>query len=188
MALLLRGMPHAFVLDIYCPFIFIYHHVKRNLSEHTHDFVQVTWWTSSNGNISLLLALCARNSLVTGEFPSERPNSPHKGQRHGALMFSLIYAWTNSWANHRDAGYLRRHCSHYGVTVMSDSVCQHSASLKLCWTLWGWETHITSVNKAQTLLVTITDLNPCCIIGTWTRRNKSLWNLNRNTIIFTQRK
>ena len=43
-------------------------------------------------------------------------NSPHKGQWRGALMFSLI--WTGGWANNRDAGDLRRHCSHYDVTVM----------------------------------------------------------------------
>ena len=29
--------------------------------------------TSSNVNISALLAICARNSPVTGEFPSQRP-------------------------------------------------------------------------------------------------------------------
>ena len=29
--------------------------------------------TSSNGNISALLALCAGNSSVTGEFPAQRP-------------------------------------------------------------------------------------------------------------------
>ena len=31
-------------------------------------------------------------------------NSPHKGQWRGALMFSLICAWTNGWANNREAG------------------------------------------------------------------------------------
>ena len=31
-------------------------------------------------------------------------NSPHKGQWRGALMFSLICAWTNGWANNRNAG------------------------------------------------------------------------------------
>ena len=35
-------------------------------------------------------------------------NSPHKGQWRGALMFSLICAWINGWANNREAGYLRR--------------------------------------------------------------------------------
>ena len=45
-------------------------------------------------------------------------NSPHKGQWRRDLMFSLIYAWTNGWINTRDAGDLRRHHAHYGVTVM----------------------------------------------------------------------
>ena len=45
-------------------------------------------------------------------------NFPHKGQWRGALMFSLIYAWTNSWANNGDAGDLRRHHAHYDVIVM----------------------------------------------------------------------
>ena len=38
-------------------------------------------------------------------------DSPHKGQWCGALMFSLICAWSNSWAKNRDA-------SDYEVTVM----------------------------------------------------------------------
>ena len=45
-------------------------------------------------------------------------NSPHKGRWRGALTFSLICAWTNGWANHRDAGDLRRHRAHCGVIVM----------------------------------------------------------------------
>ena len=45
-------------------------------------------------------------------------DSPHKGQWRGALMFSLICAWTNGWANTRDTGNLRRHCAHYDVIVM----------------------------------------------------------------------
>ena len=45
-------------------------------------------------------------------------NSPHKGQWRGALMFSFICAWINSWVNNREAGDLRRHRAHYDVTVM----------------------------------------------------------------------
>ena len=44
--------------------------------------------------------------------------SPHTGQERGALIFSLICAWTNGWANNRDAGDLRRHRAHFYVTVM----------------------------------------------------------------------
>ena len=39
-------------------------------------------------------------------------NSAHRGQWRGALMFSLICAWTNSWANNRGASDLRRHRAH----------------------------------------------------------------------------
>ena len=43
-------------------------------------------------------------------------NSPHKGQWYRDFMLSLIYAWTNVWAYHRNAGDLRRHCAQYDVT------------------------------------------------------------------------
>ena len=45
-------------------------------------------------------------------------NSPHKSQWRRALMFSLMYAWINGWANNREAGYSKRHHAHYDVTVM----------------------------------------------------------------------
>ena len=45
-------------------------------------------------------------------------NSPHKGQRRGALMFSLICARINGWVNNGEAGELRRYRPHYDVTVM----------------------------------------------------------------------
>ena len=64
--------------------------------------------TSSNENISVLLALCPWNS-------------PHTDQWHGTLMFSLICAWTSVWVNTRDTGDLRRHGTHQDVTVMQAS-------------------------------------------------------------------
>ena len=45
-------------------------------------------------------------------------DSHHKGQWRGALMFSLIVAWANGWANNRDAGDLRRYLAHHDVSVM----------------------------------------------------------------------
>ena len=46
-------------------------------------------------------------------------NSPHKGQWRGALMFSLICVWINTWVNNREAGDLRRYHAHCDVTVMN---------------------------------------------------------------------
>ena len=47
-------------------------------------------------------------------------NSPHKGQWHGALMFSLIRARINAWVNTRQAGDLRRHRAYYDVIEVAD--------------------------------------------------------------------
>ena len=81
------------------------------------------WWNllimSSKANVSALLALCEGNPSVTGGFPSQWPvDSPHTGQWRRDLIFSLICAWTNIWANNRDAGDMRRHSALYAVTVM----------------------------------------------------------------------
>ena len=71
----------------------------------------LSWWRHQMETFSALLAICAGNSPVPGEFP-------HKGQWRGALMFSLICAWINDWVNNREAGDLRRHRGHYDVNVM----------------------------------------------------------------------
>ena len=72
----------------------------------------MSWWRHQMETFSALLALCEWN-------PPLPVDSPHKDQWSGALMFSLIYAWTNGWANNREAGDLRRHRVHNDVTVMT---------------------------------------------------------------------
>ena len=55
-------------------------------------------------------------------WPLWRESTGHRwiqGQWRRALTFSLVCVWTNGWANNRYADYLRRHCAHYDVTVMS---------------------------------------------------------------------
>ena len=59
-------------------------------------------------------------------------NSHHKGQWRGALMFSLICAWTNDWANNRQAGDLRRNHAHYDATVMNLKILIYT----LHWCRW----------------------------------------------------
>ena len=70
---------------------------------------------------SALLAICAGNSPVPGDFP-------HKGQWRGALMFSLIYAGINHWVNNNEAGDLRRYRAHNDVIVMFSRKFLHGTS------------------------------------------------------------
>ena len=86
--------------------------------------------TSSNGSIFRV------TGPLWGE-PTVAPvDFPDKDQWRGALMLSLICAWTNGWANNRYAGDLRRHRAHYDVTVMScssmDSVVYYFILVDVC--------------------------------------------------------
>ena len=60
---------------------------------------------------SALLAICAGNSPVTGEFPAQRPVT-----RGFHVFFDLRQ--NNGWVNNGEAGDLRRHRAHYDVIVM----------------------------------------------------------------------
>ena len=67
-------------------------------------------------------------------------NSPHKGQWRGTLMFPLICACTNTRANSREAGDLRRHRAHYDVIVMCAGYVfsPNSALFQLVYTCQGY--------------------------------------------------
>ena len=60
---------------------------------------------------SALLAICAGNSPVPGEFPTQRPVT-----RSFDVFFDLRL--NNGWVNNVEAGDLRRYRAHYNVTVM----------------------------------------------------------------------
>ena len=73
--------------------------------------LKITWWRHHMETFSALLALCAGNSPVTGDFPAQRPVTR-------ALIFCLIFVWIIDWVNNREAGDLRRHRGHYDIIVM----------------------------------------------------------------------
>ena len=93
--------------------------------------------TSSNGyTFSALLAFCAGNSPVPGEFPAQRPVTR-------SFDVSLICVGINGGVNNREAGDLRRYPAHSDVTVMNTplfklycivlsfhSHCEHRALFK----------------------------------------------------------
>ena len=65
--------------------------------------------TSSN---YALLAICARNSPVTGEFSAQRPVT---GSFDG---FFFICDRIKGRVNNGEAGDLRRHRAHYGIVII----------------------------------------------------------------------
>ena len=89
-------------------FFFIWYRVMRTTC---HRNASLTWWRHQMETFSALLAFSVGNSPVP-------VNSPHKGQWHGALTFSLICVSINGWVNFHEAGDFRRYRVHYDVIVM----------------------------------------------------------------------
>ena len=90
-------------------------------------------------------------------------NFPHKVQRRGALMFSLICAWINVWVNNREAGDLRRHRVHYDVIVMKlhRFYWIQSALVFTPKCLWPQTTHSSPVRARYGLSVVRTNSDLC---------------------------
>ena len=119
-------------------------HFKEEHSSPTSIFPVFTM-TPSNENMFCVTGFCAGNSPVTTR--KSPVNSPHTDQWRGALMFSLICAWTNDWVNNQDAGDLRRHRAHNDVTVMwCRIVIQWSGQP---WDLSGFNTSLMASNLAH---------------------------------------
>ena len=90
-------------------------------------FCSSTWWRHQMETFSTLLAICAGNSPVPGEFPAQRPVT---------RSFSLICARINGWVNNREAGDLRRHHAHYDVIILKECIRP-----PCYWSLWRETTH-----------------------------------------------
>ena len=87
------------------------------LSNHENRSSSLQYMSQTN----LVMTTSSKGKIFRVTGPLWRDSS-HKGQWHGALMFSLICAWTNGWANNQDPGDLRRHRAHYDVTATSHMV------------------------------------------------------------------
>ena len=86
-----------------------------------HLLTQISWIITLPGcHMSTMVSKITSNLIVcsTGCLGSQKTALPHKGQWHGALVFSLIFTWINSWVNN-EAGDLRCHHAHLDITVMS---------------------------------------------------------------------
>ena len=78
-----------------------------------------TWWRHQMETFSALLAICAGNSPVTGEFPSQRPVT-----RSFDVFFDLRLEWTLSkqswgWWFETPSRPLWRHCNEFITSIVS---------------------------------------------------------------------
>ena len=89
--------------------------VKKRDTAVLHNFPEMewlhSWWRHQMETFSALLAICAGNSPVSGEFPAQRPVT---------LSFDVFFdlRLNNGWVHNGEAGDLRRYRAHFDVTVM----------------------------------------------------------------------
>ena len=136
--------------------------------------------------------------------------SHHKGQWCGALMFALICAWINTWANYQEASDLRCHHAHYEVTVKW-YLTHWGLVMHICvkemgqYKFWWWLVTCSLATLYDQVMMThgVRKLDDhwlwlvVCLawsvylkqwghIVNWSLRNNLQWNLCQNTIIFIQ--
>ena len=140
---------------------------------------------------SALLALCAGNSPVSGEFPAQRPVT-----RSFDVFFDLCL--NKGWINNREAGDLRRHRAHFDVIVVPVDqtlcdFCSRNASANT----FEWGSNLLLKNRMWWILIqchyskekplkkyfdwkleqfrwfeTLRDLNIRRLVGYWTKTSK----------------
>ena len=93
-------------------------HISWRSTHLLHLYFLFSWWRHQMETCSASLAFVRGIHRLLRGIRRSPLNSSHTDQWRGALMFSLICAWTNGWVNNQDAGDLRRHRAHYDVTVM----------------------------------------------------------------------
>ena len=118
--------------------------IGRKISLSPNVVLYLPWWRHEMETFSALLAICAGNSPVTGEFPAQRPVT-------WGLMFSLICAWINGWVNNGEAGDLWRHGAHYDVTVMAILLLAPRAHHPPSDSLRGTVCHLKDYNTIHSL-------------------------------------
>ena len=103
----IKSMPYCVTSKINTPSFQGFFFARKRYTSNRYS----TWWRHQMETFASLLALCAGNSQVPGEFPLQKPVTR-------SFDFFLV--------NNRDAGDLRRHWVHYDVTIMT--VCSWTLS------------------------------------------------------------
>ena len=119
-----------------------------------------TRWRHQVEAFSAFLALCEGNHRSPVDFH-------HKGQRRGALMFSLICAWINGWVNDWDVGGLKRHRAYHDATVMGKSIA---------WIIKNWSGKVSRPRLGMWQCDVLSNNFRGKIMARWYNQNKPVNN------------
>ena len=104
--------------------------------------------TSSNRNISALLAICAGNSPVTGEFPAQRPVTRSFDVSFDLRLNTRLSKQWWGWWFETPSYPLRTHCSHYPNCNFVNKMENQSHSSELAFTQHHGLHRISSISRS----------------------------------------
>ena len=110
------GLAMSFLLLAICKVTYFEqnHFIIRSLDHHGCDFGDenlVTWWRHQMETFSELLAICAGNSLVTGEFPAQKPVVRSFDVFFDPRLNKRLNKQSWGWWFETPSRSLRRHCN-----------------------------------------------------------------------------
>ena len=80
-----------------------------------HGSYGFPWWRHQMDTFSMLLALCAGNSLVTGEFPSQRPVTRSSGVFLDLRLNKRLSKQSRGWWFEMPSRSLGRRCNEWNI-------------------------------------------------------------------------
>ena len=105
--------------------------------------VIITWWRYQMETFSALLAFCAGNSPVPGEFPSQRPATRSFDVSFDLCLNKQLSKQSRRWWFETPSHPLLRHNNEFQVVIPPWSAPSHY--LNQCWNIVNW----TIGNKLQ---------------------------------------
>ena len=103
----------------------------------THNISTGTWWRHQMETFSALLALCAGNSTVTGEFPSQRPETRSFDVLFDLRLNKRLSKQSRGWWFETPSCSLWRHCNEIICVCWGLLICEY-VTYELIYMLYMW--------------------------------------------------
>ena len=93
--------------------------ILHTFYKHVYIYIYISWWHHQMETFSVLLAMCAGNSPVTGEFPAQRPVTRSFDVFFDLSLIKRLSKQSLGWWFETSSRPLWRHCN----VLFTDAAC-----------------------------------------------------------------
>ena len=135
----------------------------------------ITWWRHQMETFSALLAICAGNSPVPGEFPAQRPVTRSFDVFFDLVLNKRLCKWSWGWWFEVQLRPLWLHCNDFTLLVLKLHHTKITRSIP--WLLMGWLLDSPGWISANVVL-TVSDKQLPVPYQCWEMRENTNWWLS----------